>query len=123
MAAFNQLNYEEQVQRWEQIARRILRPYGMRYARLALVSYSHNAVFAVHDDREGRFVLRLHRPGAVRFSWLHSELVWLRWLYQRETSIIAAAPIRTWDGDLYAMFEADDLSAPRGQGLRHAQAD
>ncbi len=111
MQMFDQLNYAEQLQRWEQIARRILRPYGIRYARLTLLTYSHNAVFEVYDDKEGRFVLRLHRPGTVRLTWLRSELLWLRAMY-KTGDIIAPSPIRTWDGDLFASFEADDLPAP-----------
>ncbi len=76
---FHQLDYHEQVRRFERLARQALAHFGLPDATLELAAYTNNTVFSVQAGTD-RYALRMHRPGHKLLRWIKSELMWLRTL-------------------------------------------
>ena len=58
------------------VVRDALAYYGLAEAQVCLLKSANNHIYQV-DAEQGRFVLRVHRPGYRRLEWIQSELMWL----------------------------------------------
>ncbi|GAB4522550.1 MAG: phosphotransferase [Anaerolineae bacterium] len=74
---FNELEYDEQLLRLDQVAGAALAAFDLPNASAQLAGYTNNTVYRVQDGQEV-YALRLHRPGLKPLSWIQSELMWLR---------------------------------------------
>lgn len=100
---FHQLDYREQVNRFERLASQALVHFGLPDAALDLTAYTNNTVFRVQAGSE-RYALRLHRPGHKPLRWIESELMWLR-------TLSAELSVPTPVGDVYT-DELDGVDEP-----------
>ena len=104
---FAELSLAGQRRLFESAARQALGQWRLAANQLDWVSYSANAVFSLRSGT-GRYILRLHPPGAVPEGRLRSELMWLRSI--RATSeLLAPLPVPQADGRLIATLEPEAL--------------
>ncbi len=103
----NELSLQRQKTLFETVAAQVLPQWQIGEYKIAWVSYSTNAVFAV-EAATGRYILRLHTPGRVSEKALRSELIWLRVIRQR-TDLIAPMPVSASDGQWFAAFSPPSI--------------
>ena len=112
MQPFNELPYEDQVRRLGWLAEAALDAYDLGEVRLTPITQSENMTFRVEPRSGGRFVIRIHRPGAKSAAEIRSELLWLAAL-RRDTGPVVPAPVPTASGDLLTIAEAEGVPGPR----------
>lgn len=100
MSGFMQMNAEDQIRRMEAVARESLRHWNLAGAGLRLLKYRENAVYRVTSG-QGKFALRVHRPGYHADSALLSELKWINALATAGIEVPRIVP--THSGDLFAL--------------------
>ncbi|MHA6692813.1 phosphotransferase enzyme family protein [Devosia sp. A449] len=77
-----------------------------------LINHSENHTFLIETPNQGRFTLRIHRPGYQSRPSIESELAWLLAL-RRDTDLAIPEPIPGRDGQLLQAFvtpEGDRLA-------------
>ena len=82
MRPFNELSVPARFRRLRRLALSALPSWGLRVQRVRPMTYWENATFCVDAD-EGRFLLRVHRPGHRTLAQIRGELAWLRGLAER----------------------------------------
>lgn len=98
---FAALSYDAQIARFDALAGRALKHFGIDGAGgggasaattvITLQNYTNNAVYRV-DARNGEcFALRIHRLGLKKRTWIESELAWLNAL-NRDTTLRVPLP-------------------------------
>jgi Ser/Thr protein kinase RdoA (MazF antagonist) len=68
-----------------------------------LINYSENHTFLIDTAGQGRFTLRVHRPGYQSRPSIESELAWLTALRQA-TDLAIPEPVSGWNGSLLQAF-------------------
>jgi Ser/Thr protein kinase RdoA (MazF antagonist) len=109
VTAFARLNPEEQLDRMREFAHVALPSWNIESAALDLLKYRENAVFKV-TTADGRFALRVHRPGYHTDAALRSELQWMDALAEAGIDVPRIVP--TAAGELFATYEVADMPAP-----------
>ena len=109
MTAFARMNPEQQLERMRGFARAALPSWNIDSAALDLLKYRENAVFKVTTG-DGKFALRVHRPGYHTDAALRSELQWMDALSGAGVDVPRIVP--TVAGDLFALTEAADMPVP-----------
>jgi Ser/Thr protein kinase RdoA (MazF antagonist) len=93
-----------QAERLERLARAALGEWSLAAARVDLVKYRENAVFAITAADGERYVMRVHRPGYRTDAHIRSEFEWM--------AALSAAGVRT----------PEVVPTRRGEPLCHARA-
>ncbi|HNP35957.1 MAG TPA: phosphotransferase [Woeseiaceae bacterium] len=106
---FDELPADDQANRMAASARRALESWGIGNAKLALIKYRENAVFAV-DTGATRYALRVHRHAYHGLAELRSELQWIAALGAASIDVPTIVP--TEDGSLLASVPCDGLPEP-----------
>jgi Ser/Thr protein kinase RdoA (MazF antagonist) len=101
-----------QVERLTALARAALPAWGMDGARLELIKYRENAVFAVTAPGGGRRVLRVHRPRYRSDAMIRSEAAWMRALSEAG-AVPTPALLPTRGGDLVTLAAGPGVPEPR----------
>lgn len=103
---------QQELARYELLARRALAHWGLADARLWLLKNRENCVFGVEQEETGKLqVLRIHRLGYRSTANLLGELQWLEAL--AEAGINVPRAIATATGELVAVIEEDNALNPR----------
>lgn len=76
-------------------------------ATVRLINYSENHTFLIDTLVNGRYTLRVHRPGYQSRPSIESELAWLAAL-RRDTALAIAEPVPGRDGALLQHFSTID---------------
>ncbi len=76
MRPFEELTHAGQLARLRRLALAALSQWGLKVRRLTALNYWENATWRVDAD-EGRFLLRVHRPGYHSLEAIRGELRWL----------------------------------------------
>jgi Ser/Thr protein kinase RdoA (MazF antagonist) len=94
-----------QAERLERLARAALGEWSLAAARIDLVKYRENAVFAITAAGGERYVMRVHRPGYRTDAHIRSEFEWM--------AALSAAGVRT----------PEVVPTRGGEPLCHARAE
>jgi Ser/Thr protein kinase RdoA (MazF antagonist) len=109
---FDALPQQGRIARLAQLARAALEHWRLADARLSLLKYRENAVFAVTDPGLARrFVLRVHRSRYHSDAELRSELQWMAALI--EAGIETPPVVPTTAGDLFVNVSHPEVPEPR----------
>ncbi len=100
----------ELVAKYEPLARKALKTYGLEDAELRFLGQRANVVFRVQSE-EGRWALRICDPERDH-SALMRELLWLVAL-ARDTDLRVPEPVMTRSGDLFRSISIQGLSGFR----------
>jgi len=104
---FDRLGRRAQLVRLRRLARRALAGYGLGEAQIGVLRHEHNTTFRV-DTRSpdgvanGRYVLRINRPGVHTGHTIAAEMDWLRAL-RLETELAVPDPVPASDGSLVTL--------------------
>jgi Ser/Thr protein kinase RdoA (MazF antagonist) len=101
-----QMTAKDQIRRMEAAARNSLQHWNLAGAELELLKYRENAVYRVTSG-DGKFALRVHRPGYHADSALRSELEWIKALATAGIEVPRILP--TQSGDLFALCHTPDM--------------
>jgi Ser/Thr protein kinase RdoA (MazF antagonist) len=112
MQPFEDLSNDALVQRLRQLAEVALGAYDLGDTRLFPLTQTENMTFRVESHSGGRYVLRIHRPGAKSAAEIRSELLWLAAL-RRDTDLVVPDPVPTTSGDLLTIADAEGVPGPR----------
>jgi len=112
MVEFVDLTDEQRIERFEQLAERALREYGIAGATLTHRTYTENVIFEVtRHDGDLHASLRICRPGWEEGA-LRREICWLTAL-RRDTGLRVPEPIPTRDGAAFCVVETDGIHESR----------
>ncbi|MCA9540267.1 MAG: phosphotransferase, partial [Myxococcales bacterium] len=111
MRAYLDLTNRGQAQRIRLLARQAVEAFGLVDARLDLLDHAENTTFRVTAP-QGRYVLRVHRPGYRSPAEIQSELWWLDAL-TREAGLRVPRPQRTPDGRWLVQCQVPGVPEPR----------
>jgi len=121
---FEELTYLGQIRKLRQVARAALDAYGLNHARLKFITRSENTTFRVDAPSsapvkaadelyvDGRYLLRIHRPGYQTAASITSELEWLSAL-RCEAGIAVPEPVPTLIGEWLAEVAVPGVPGPR----------
>jgi len=114
---FAQLSASAQAQRLEALAREALHSWSLHDARLALLKYRENAVFAVTSATGERYVMRVHRPDYRSDRQIQSEAEWMAAL--SEAGVRTPGFVATPGGDLSVLASAPGVPQARQCDVLH----
>lgn len=110
MKPFVELTQAGQVRRLRRVAEQALAAYDLPSYRLSPLEHMENTTFRV-DTTDGRFMLRLARPGLRTPAELRSELQWLGAI-RADTDLHVPEPVRTRQGGWLSRGEAPGVPQP-----------
>jgi Ser/Thr protein kinase RdoA (MazF antagonist) len=115
--AFAALSRRRQLSGLRRLGRRALARYGLEDAALALQRDEHNTTFRV-DAPDGRYLLRISRPGVHTADTVGSEMAWLGAL-RRDTDVRVPEPVAAHDGSFVVVASDPRVPEPRICVLLH----
>ena len=93
------------------MAEHALADYDVEVGKMQLEHHGHNTTYRIDND-DGRYVLRISRPGWRTQEEIRSEATWLRAI-RRDTELVVPKPVPNGEGDLVTTADARGVPEAR----------